>query len=508
MFRYNRAGAVCELYHYWYVASCQLIGGTASPPIDECLDIGEVDPNSCDGFLQENCEYSDLILEEDSVTDRHSCQDFLIGLGPLTGAKYFVYDSDNHKCKLYSSIEYNCSTALGPSHPDIEECNNPISTTKNPISTTSTVTTTDVPVNNTCNYPGEVHNGDWFCKDGPEGGLSTCFLTCKPGYVSEKIIISCQPDGRWGPEPATFWCSPAALLVIGGASSEAASTFEILSSSGNCEGSYNMSVARGFGVAETLNNLILLCGGIGGTNLTLIFDDCMQLNQSSMSWTHHSYTAQSKVQASGAKVRNTFYLTGGFDATGIEQMDPSVQPFWQSGPNLPSGVRSVFGQCTVPWGSDSFFMIGGVTKEENMFFSNAVLLYNTTSDRWTSFPSMQKERSNHACTIVDDTLIVAGGTDGADDTIGSTAEILDLNTSSNFKYVGNLKFSRISAQMNVVDGGKVIIVGGTTGDGVVQDTIEEFDVVKESWSLSDKRLSVGRAAHAMVPVPDTLCNTR
>jgi len=500
-FRYNSTGEICELYHYRYVTSCMLLGGTVEPPIDECLQINNVDPSSCDGFLQEDCVYtSELLVDKDTVTDRHSCQAYLAGLGPLLGAQYFVYDSNKHNCKLYAAMEFNCSTALGPEYPDIEECNNPMT------STTSTAGPTDSPVNNTCQYPMDRPNGDWNCEARSNGGFSTCYLRCKPGYAPTKIITSCQPDNSWGPNPASFGCAPAALLVIGG-TGFAGSSFELIGTEPDCVGGpYELATGRGFAVAEVLDDLILLCGG---TNLTVNFYNCMQLNTNTMTWEHHSYTSTDKVQASGAKIRNTFYLIGGgSENSNIEQIDPTVDQFWKAGPRLPAGVRAVYGQCSVPWGADSFFMTGGVYKDASSFFSNAVVLYNSTSDRWTSYSSMNKKRSNHACTIVDDKLIVAGGIDGehASD-VGTSVEVLDLTQLTvDFKPVGDLIESRFSAQMSVIGGDRVVIVGGMTAEGGLENTIEEYDLAAETWSMSELNLRTPRAAHAMVAVPDIFCH--
>ena len=158
--RYNSTGEVCELYHYRYAGSCQLVGGVAEPPADDCLHLFDVDPGSCGSFRDEACQYrGQVLLEKTSVTDYHSCQGLLQGLGPIYGASYFVYDSSpaptGHRCRLYSSWERSCSAVMGPRYPDIDECHE-----NHPISSSST-TTTNNSFNNNKNCRAVQYYNPW-----------------------------------------------------------------------------------------------------------------------------------------------------------------------------------------------------------------------------------------------------------------------------------------------------------------------------------------------------------
>ena len=71
-FSYSFSSGSCDLYHYRYLASCQVVGGPDYPSLDDCLDIVD----TCDSFIQEDCSYTaDIVLERLSVTNTHHCQD-------------------------------------------------------------------------------------------------------------------------------------------------------------------------------------------------------------------------------------------------------------------------------------------------------------------------------------------------------------------------------------------------------------------------------------------------
>merc|ERR1711973_820248 len=79
-FKYNSALEKCELFHYRYLDSCQLGGGTATPTLD---------------------------------------------------------DSSAHLCNFFTVKESTCDTMSGPALPDIDSCSGP--TSPNPVSTVKSV---------------------------------------------------------------------------------------------------------------------------------------------------------------------------------------------------------------------------------------------------------------------------------------------------------------------------------------------------------------------------------
>lgn len=138
-FTYSSAAETCSLYHYRYLASCQLVGGAARPAIDECSQQA-TEADSCNSYVRENCAYGRVIFSKSSVTDAHSCQALLAILGSVYGAEYFVYDSKHHVCIFYESQEeMTCSAISGPRAPSVEECG--IVTTAPATTTTDEQTT-------------------------------------------------------------------------------------------------------------------------------------------------------------------------------------------------------------------------------------------------------------------------------------------------------------------------------------------------------------------------------
>merc|ERR1712180_363786 len=141
-FRHSKANKTCTLYHYRFLTSCNLIAGPVTPTIDECTGDEE---RSCDSFIRENCEYQgDKVLEKGSITDQHACQDLLAEIGEIYGAVYFMFDTDNQNCVLYSSKDMECDAISGPKDPVMDTCDNP--TTAKPTTaapTTAKPTTTN-----------------------------------------------------------------------------------------------------------------------------------------------------------------------------------------------------------------------------------------------------------------------------------------------------------------------------------------------------------------------------
>merc|ERR1712180_562810 len=140
-FEYNSKKEECLLFHYRYLDSCELIGGTAEPTLDVCSKELE---NTCNSFVREDCEYGDLVFNKTSVTDSHACQQLLATVGFVYKAEYFVYDSLNHVCDFFTKKESTCDTLSGPVFPDFDECNKDASTTVAPTTgkATSTPATT------------------------------------------------------------------------------------------------------------------------------------------------------------------------------------------------------------------------------------------------------------------------------------------------------------------------------------------------------------------------------
>merc|ERR1712243_492340 len=82
-----------------------VIAGPMTPSIDECA---KEEAPSCHSFVRENCNSTgSLVLNKNSITDAHACQDLLITVGQIYKAKYFLFDSDIQECDLYDTKDMN-----------------------------------------------------------------------------------------------------------------------------------------------------------------------------------------------------------------------------------------------------------------------------------------------------------------------------------------------------------------------------------------------------------------
>lgn len=481
------------MYKYRYVAGCDVIGGTAQPLLDDCLHFWEEDPDDCNAFLDEDCKYTaEEVLSSDIITDKHSCQEYLQGLSVL-GANYFVYNITDHTCTLYATAERACTSSMGPKYPDMSSCTG---------STQSPTTTTAGPE---CVMPEDIVNGSWGCLS-EESGDMACYLTCDDGYASSQFMTSCPGDNTWQPQPQSFVCSPAVIGLFGGVIGLSDNSFEVFSTDspgGVCRGVSDLSATRTLGAAELMEDKVIYCGGIGENVEEQ--DDCVSLDLETLAWQHHSYMLNTKTQPASVRIKSSLLMVGGIGSNGIEQTVADNDQFWEYGVTFPDGIRELYGHCSLRWTWDSLIIIGGIQKRSSTETSETVYMLNTTSSEWTRLPSLLQARNSHSCGLINGKLVVAGGLDGTNSQVPSSTEILD-SLDGEFRAVGNLVTPRDHAVMGVIDGGRLVIIGGSDPESnTALDSVEEFDMSGETWSLREERLSVQRLGHSSAIIPNTVC---
>jgi hypothetical protein len=270
------------------------------------------------------------------------------------------------------------------------------------------------------------------------------------------------------------------------------------------------------------HGLVLVCGGTDGEVDAL--DSCLAWNltetaavaKGGASWSAHSFMNEGRLAGAVSRIGNTVYVSGGSEeAYGVEHLDPAVQnSVWRYGPNLPAGVRSVYGHCSLAWGEDGFLFLGGVYTASEIIVSRDVLLYNRTTDRWSAWPSLLTRRRNLACARLANSsriLVVGGDNNSGDSEVGHLAEILDVNQAAGgvmgtWRPVGRTVQARKGGQLAVVNGGRIVLTGGYSAEtGAFLDSMEEFSLETESWTLLDQKLGLKRGAHGLVTIPDTYC---
>jgi hypothetical protein len=315
------------------------------------------------------------------------------------------------------------------------------------------------------------------------------------------------------------------MMLVGGSGGQpggpdadpASVSVELVSLEQQCSNNSSSSSLDGprmSGVAVALQGQVLVCGGIDGGDTAL--STCVSWNMTEAddapTWTVHSFMNEGRMAAAATRLLGTAYVSGGSEqAHGVEHLEDNGR--WQYGPALPDGVRSVYGHCSLPWGEDGLLFLGGVYTASEIIVSRDVLLYNQTTERWRGWPSMTTRRRNLACARVANSsrILVAGGdNDSGDLGVGHQAEVLDIGEDGHYvggwRPVGRLVEGRKGGQLAVINGGRVVMTGGFSGESLTfLDTMEEFDVETETWSLLDQRLGLKRAAHGLVTIPDTYC---
>jgi len=294
------------------------------------------------------------------------------------------------------------------------------------------------------------------------------------------------------------------LLLLGGILGVSDDSMEVVSPSPACSTIINLNSERSFAVAQQLNEQVILCGGMSSS---VTYRECESLDLTSWRWTFHSNMTRIRSQAAGLAINHVFYMIGGLDVDSTEFLAPHKAPFWQYGPNLPDGIKAIFGHCVVPWRDDGFLVIGGDVLTSSKSTSNAIMHFNTTSGEWTTFPSMLYKRRNHACVNLNDKIIVSGGDDGNDPHIGFSTEVLEPGATE-FREVGRRPNSRIAAKLGIMDAGRILIIGGYDPEsGRALDTVAEFEASTGKWRQLDQRLNAPRASHSLVALPNTICDS-
>jgi len=120
-FNYDTKLEQCTLFHYRYLWSCQLLGGPAFPPIEDCIQEAETD---CNSFVKEDCSFLGReVFSNSSVTDANYCQMMLVAFGSNFGGEYFLYEAGGKVCKFFDRKNMSCKGLSGPAQPNYEDCN-------------------------------------------------------------------------------------------------------------------------------------------------------------------------------------------------------------------------------------------------------------------------------------------------------------------------------------------------------------------------------------------------
>lgn len=289
------------------------------------------------------------------------------------------------------------------------------------------------------------------------------------------------------------------LLVVGGRPSTSYGNVEVVDLSGqdlNCQfngGSLNVNVDYG-AVGAFVDGRIIVCGGYFVNERK---SGCSLFDEAAGNWIEGPSMSQPRIDADSVQFNpDSWWITGGYDNLMLNSSDsfsPSSSSFAPYD-NLPEGL---YDHSMAAINSTHAVMVGGYTP------SDKVYLFNSLDGSWTSdaFPTLPFAMSQTHIGIVTSSIdgsksiVIAGGV-GLDDTL--VHELSDMALP--WRPAGNLP-NKLYLGETVPFGDTFMIVGGYSDGGV--DTLLEFDLILDTWTVRTERLSQGKFQSAAFFVPDS-----
>ena len=393
-----------------------------------------------------------------------------------------------------------------------------------------------------------VQHGEANCPDKLDPGAK-CSLVCNPGYIATpgKEGTQCQEDGFWTKE---LQCEIPLVMVAGGAEGEGASRVELISmypSTGCAKDIAEMPLIEG--APRSLHNLlyvpperVLACNGMATKNEAT----CDALDISQNIWKHHSYPnkgdsmsdafcdidslssrsshlctnnpdrKKGRYAAAGIHVGGETIIAGGmvYDGEGHEPSS-AIRKFgydsWTSltfrGSEELRKERAFF--CAVKVKESGFLSIGGLSQGHQGNVVEQSAEYRRVKGGMKSIGAvsdMSIPRSGHGCSGLpgdDISILVSGGTTGFGKNALSYSEIFSWRNNS-WRNVAEMNTGRFGHAVVSV-GEKIFAIGGDEKNpSNILDTIEEYDVEKNSWRILKTKMRRPRANFGYTLVPHSI----
>jgi len=384
-----------------------------------------------------------------------------------------------------------------------------------------------------------------------------CGVMCNAGYIQTpgKAVTTCQKDGSWEGE---LVCEIPLVVVSGGNTDNGQggdSGVEILSlyPSKGCNTSIPDMPLDG-GAHRSAHNLIyeppktmLACNGMSN-NKNLATCDTWTFGKGF--WTHHSYPNKGLLmmeqlcnmdmggsnsmcgdnpnKAKGRYAAQAFHLNGKnhilggmvYDKRGHDPVKTWRETNILGSDSWGGGLmghdkgmekkRAFF--CAVNVQDTGALAIGGLGHsnrgnivEKSVEYKRLGMNFHSLKDI-SQFSDMSIPRSGHGCAGIpgdDFRVLVSGGTQGFGQPALSSAEIFDWKTNS-WKNVAQMKKGRFGHAVVTV-GDKIFAIGGDDrNQNNVFDTIEEYDVKKNSWTTIGQKLSIPRSNFGFTLIPHSI----
>jgi len=336
-------------------------------------------------------------------------------------------------------------------------------------------------------------HGQLSCYDTAEG-TRECTVICEHGYVTRgPSTVQCKE----GLASSPLVCEPAYLMIAGGKSDQSPRHVELYSlSNPSCRVSLPaLPTLYQDASLDYVDGCILLCGGaFSGTECLTLTSTEFNGTITSITWEHHSTLTTRRAHHATGIVRNILYLLGGEDHT-TEFFRTPFGPNWEQDYQL-SDEMSKDG-CAAPISPTEVVISGGHDCEKCTFILDLV------TGETTRVGDMKDQRSSHGCTSYMDPegggvrVLVAGGWHGKD---VATAEVFNPTT-LRWRVVGDLKAPRRGLKLAIIEGGKVVAVGGHHTTDTAE--VDIYDTLLETWEPGPPMMK-RRWRHAMTPVPSSM----
>jgi len=406
----------------------------------------------------------------------------------------------------------------------------------------------------------DVLNGEAHCPEKLPPG-SKCSVVCNPGYIATptKDTTSCKKDGFW---TIDMECEIPLVIVSGGITDQGKggdSSVEVLSlyPSKGCDRQIpNMPLADGS--HRTLHNLIYLpkngilaCNGMTNKHKTKHHWDkpyyrasCDEWSLQTNTWKHNSYANQGtrgeenmcddkksycnhpnhkkgRYASEGLNLGGKAYLLGGmvYDDSGHDPSNSArslwktdisrVGSYWSTLRDKMVKKRSFF--CAAKIKEGGALMIGGLGKnKDGTVVEKSVEIF---SIGWgigglkqiANVSDMNIPRSGHGCTALPGgnySVLVTGGTQGFGQAAMGQAEIFSWQSNS-WADVASMKIGRFGHAV-VAAGDRVFALGGDDRNNNNMDTIEEYDVRRNTWKILNQKLKKPRSNFGFTLVPHSM----
>ena len=208
--------------------------------------------------------------------------------------------------------------------------------------------------------------------------------------------------------------------------------------------------------------------------------------------------------ASAVSMPEGVYIFGGYQVSySTWEWLPSGTNQWQSGNTI---IQSGFSMgCAVKINDTDILLIGGHST------SKRVLKFNTITKSFTNLGDVLKQvgKYGHACTRFEDKVIVTGGTkEYPYFTDSASTEIIHINDLTTTYFAGCLVQARSHHGLIVVhvENKPTVLAVGGSNDMNVLDSIEMWNPINETWTMTSMKLSEPRFNFGILSLPTrSLC---